>query len=1022
MGGAARRSARVACLLLVLGGPAAAQRDVPWDRPPWEGGFTRSLGQPPIWRPRASIMAGVHGEGDDRVGTGYAALGVSKAVGNPVVGLLSVVGEGWAGFRNVDVEGGGRAYLFSPFFRVGAGMDWDARRGAVDPLFVWSTPWRRGGILGSGTTIRIDYLPSRAQTVAIGITVPLFNEHAGRTRPFADHVSLTAPRPGRIVPETVDPGIDSILEDIRATARRINLLVTPFIDQKPQQPEKALRGTVRQLQTIFASGPAGAATTGGVEAEVRWFHRRMAEAFARAARGPDGPDEETGARLAALARVQLLDHVLFPYNRLLGQRKRGDRLYRFRSVAWAGFVRGLGQAEPEAARWQQIVHVFQTLLDVMEENRALARARWGDDRLVWLPLQYGLLPEEHATQAQLDVLVERAAGRAFTEGNRVSYLVNEQFLTELPRTIEAARDYHVLWVHDFRGETADGRPDRVASAHVATYLRALTRAVREYDQVGRLPVYIILLDQLYYEVNRTRLWFRLLEQPLDATVRLPRDAAGTAGDLEVLQDSLRAAVQASDLLRLETRQYGRAWLRNLVKVHINVTNPADYTFNSSQVVPFLGLPDNVMRDHRKIVFYDLSEDDPWRGAAIYTGMGVGEHYTGATWEDRALLLQGPAALSVRDAAIDLLRIHGFADGEIPWPLRPRRAPPSPPGAPPGGVGARVLEMHNGTGYARKEVDVAKATLYTLLPRGGVLKVPDSLWGSQLFGSMLLGAALRGCRVLVMAPSLASAPSAGWPQMARAYELLARLLVLQRELGSEIVEAGGLLKVGIYHPTASVGDLATRFGVFGPGRPEAAWFRELFAFPAAVDSVGARVDSILSASDFREQYLVEGLRDGDRMAQPKLHMKGHFVASREAWEAVVGSGVLAPLLAEYITLRGRTLDFRGGEVPDHLTLSERVIRDMDRVLRRGLAARPPPERDRGLLYLLLGSANQDYRSLMLDGEAMVVVSGAPALVGFFDFVVIAGQCRWVETLEELQALLPEPGNIRRLLARWIKTLL
>lgn len=506
-------------LLVVAPGTGAAQQ---FDRPPWEGGFTRSLGRPPIWLARASIMVGFHGEGADRVGTGYATLGVSKAMGNPVVGLLSAVGEGWAGVRNVDAEGGARTYLFSPFFRVGAGVDWDARRGVFDPLFVWSSPWRRGGIVGGGTTIRIDYMPSRGQTVAIGLTVPLFNDHAGRTRPFTDRVSLEAPRPGRIVPESLDPGIDSALAAVRETARRINLLVTPFIDQKAQDPERALRGTVHDLQQVFATGPAGAATTGGAEAEVRWFHDRMTRAFAIAAGGSSGrADPAAGARLAGLARAHLLDHVLFPYNRLLGRRKQADRLHRYRAVAWAGFVRGLGEVDPSSARWQQIVYVFQTLLDVVEENRALARARWGDDRLVWLPLQYGLLPEEHTTQRQLDALVERAAGRAFTDGNRVSYLVNEQFLRELPRTLEATRDYHVLWVHDIRGRTSEGRPDRVAFDLVTAYLRTLIRRVEEYDGTGRLPVFIILLDQMYYEVNNTRVWFRLLQEPLRRTVRLP---------------------------------------------------------------------------------------------------------------------------------------------------------------------------------------------------------------------------------------------------------------------------------------------------------------------------------------------------------------------------------------------------------------------------------------------------------------------------------------------------------------------
>jgi hypothetical protein len=1014
---------------VVVTGRAWAQEN--YDRAPWEGGFTRSLGRPPIWRPQFSALAGVHGEGSERVATGYGVFGVSKAVGNPVVGLLSVVGEGWLGYRNVDVQGGGRAFLFSPYFRVGAGVDYDARSRTLDPLVTWSTPWRRGGILGAGTTIRLDYMPSRGQSVAMGITVPLWNRNAGRTRPFTDRVSLRAPRPGRVVPDSPTPALREVLDSLRFAARRINLLTTPFIDQKPQDPARALRGTVGELQSIFATGPAAVATRGGVEAEVRTYHAWMARAFAIASAGharPAADDLAAGARLAAVARTQLLDHVLLPYNRLLGQRKRHDRLDRFRAVAWAAFVREMGAVEPRSARWQEIVYVFQNLLDIAEQNRALARQRWGDDRLVWLPLQYGLLPEEHDTRTKLDGIVARAVGRSFTEGNRVAYLLTDQFQHELTRSLHAARDYHVLWIHDFPGRNAAGEPDRVAFTQMLEYLRALTRRVQEYDAAGRLPVFIILLDQLYYEVNRSRLWLRLLEDPLRERLRLDRDDPAMARELAAVQDSLRLAVETSELLRLEARQYGRDWLRNLIKVHVNVTNPADYTFNSAQIVPILGIPDNLMRDHRKILFYDLTEEDPYRGLAVYTGMGVGEHYTGPAWEDRALLLQGPAALSVRRAVLEVLTIHGFAADEIPWPLRPRPFPDDyqarirqqPAG--PGGDAARVLEVHNGTGYAPKEVEVVKATLYTLAPAGTVIKVPDSLWGSQLFGGMLLGAALRGVRVLVMAPSLASAPSAGWPQMARAYELLARLLVLEEALEDEIREAGGLLKVGIYHPEAPVGDLAARFGVFGPDRPAPDWFRELFAFHPQVASVGARVGPMLEAMQFRPDYL-GGDEAVDPMAvRPRLHLKGHFIASADVWESVVRQPSLAPALEAYVALRARSMEHWRHDLFDPIGMSDDVIRRMRGVLAAGWGDGRPGTPEEAVAYLTVGSPNQDYRSLMLDGEAMVVVSGVHALVGFFDFVVIAGQCRWVESLEELQELLPEPGNVKRLLARWIKTLL
>ena len=86
------------------------------------------------------------------------------------------------------------------------------------------------------------------------------------------------------------------------------------------------------------------------------------------------------------------------------------------------------------------------------------------------------------------------------------------------------------------------------------------------------------------------------------------------------------------------------------KVHVNVTHPSDFSFWGRGLFPLVGMPDNLMRDHRKIVFYDLSEEDPTAGEVLFSGMGLGEHYAGATWEDRAIIVRGPAALGVKQAA------------------------------------------------------------------------------------------------------------------------------------------------------------------------------------------------------------------------------------------------------------------------------------------------------------------------------------------------------------------------------------
>ena len=55
-------------------------------------------------------------------------------------------------------------------------------------------------------------------------------------------------------------------------------------------------------------------------------------------------------------------------------------------------------------------------------------------------------------------------------------------------------------------------------------------------------------------------------------------------------------------------------------------------------------------------------------------MGIGEHYTGAGWEDRAILVQGPVLLQLRNSARRLLLNQGFGEQHVPWELQPKPFP------------------------------------------------------------------------------------------------------------------------------------------------------------------------------------------------------------------------------------------------------------------------------------------------------------------------------------------------------------
>src|SRR5581483_7593727 len=254
-----------------------------------------------------------------------------------------------------------------------------------------------------------------------------------------------------------------------------------------------------------------------------------------------------------------------------------------------------------------------------------------------------------------------------------------------------------------------------------------------------MPVYMIFLDQYYFEQSHSRSLLRLLENPLDGPPALPAKYDSLRQEIVRAQDALRRAVLGSRVLRAEQAQYGHRWLRELLRVHVSITNPPDPSFRSAGLFPGVGIPDDVMRDHRKVVLYDVSEADPFGGMAMYTGMGVGEKYGGPEWEDRAIMVQGPATLALRDEARLLLLSQGISASEIPLVLDPQLVPHDYDApvrasmdsvAAMGRTAAGVLELHNHTGYASKEIAVAEATLFNLTAPGGVVKVPDSIWLNQ----------------------------------------------------------------------------------------------------------------------------------------------------------------------------------------------------------------------------------------------------------------------------------------------------
>ena len=955
-----------AVLMLALG--SAESQEIAWEDslPP-----IRSLGLPHAFRPYAGIGAGLTDRGPGTGALLRGMVGVYRDITNPFPGFAGFAVEGWAGTERGRFDQGGRLMFASHAGGFQAGFDYSRRVNRVQFVLTASQSFRRGGLLLPGATARLDWVPGRGSLIA-SLSVPLAQPGMGRTRPRrVDVEPAESPeaRPPPVAP--IRPALRQSLDRVRESALWIAQLVVPFLPPGP--PERALHHDSLLAARLSPREPDFPATH-TVAGEVGLYHALLRRAFDLAMDAADAPPARS---VSDTARRILLDELLIPFDRDLGRIRRPAVLGALRNRAAAAFAHWVeGSALVPVARRQEVIAVFQSLLATVQEAADTAQARWGDSRLIWLPLQYALEPDDHDEQSELDRILERIMDQRFQPGHDIDYATDERFHPTLVRSILEAREYHVLWIHDFAGRNPDGRPDSVAQQVVLNgYLAALRAAADAFDRTRRVPTFLILLDGYYYRRSRADRWLEVLQDPLGVKFRLRAPFRDVELAVRAAQDSLRAAVAGSALLREAERKRGRRWLRRLFAVHVSVLNPPDASFRG----PALGrgypatITDDVMRDHRKVAFADLTESDPARGVAILTGLGVGEHYARYRWLDRTMVLRGPAAVTLKTEARALLRSQGFSEDEIPRVLRPDRSP---------GDGVRVLEdsnwsarvaiAMNATGYGSKQVTAAKAALYTLMPGGSTVLASDPEWLNRFWGGMLLGAVLRGCQVVIIAPGPDNAPFEGsTTQMILQRELLLRLVQARAILRAPIAVSGGRLEVGLFRIGLGTYNVPGAVRAIREELRRYPFVRELLPFHRGVWDLFEQADSLLLALGHTDHA------DTSAFYHPRFHLKTQFFASAEAMREAIGR----PEWREFFARRIRE---RLDELPGGTDITLGALSP----LRPYLGGRSPRERERQILYLTVGSHNQDSRSLVLDGEALCLVAGEDALVSAGDMLLLS----------------------------------
>jgi phosphatidylserine/phosphatidylglycerophosphate/cardiolipin synthase-like enzyme len=988
--------------------------------------LVHSMGKPPVWKPFTGGFYGIDRSGDSDRSGGGAYVGLYKDLMPSIVGV-GVSGEGYlGGYSGLSgVNGGVRALAELRSLFLKAGVDYDFQRDDTSFILSLTVPLRRGGILGHGTHLRVDWLPGRGNSWTFGLQVPL-EPHMGKTRPRDTEVDMPkARKPAPVAPAS--PAVAAAMQEVRLGARAVAVLSTAFWPDDRSDRLKSLeksqaqmRDFVKIISATSPRRPQGAR----MENEVNILHDQLDLAFGLAAGAPEGEARPRGAPLAAIAREVVLDEVLYPYNRLFGQYKRPDELWGLAARARDRFGETLGAAALTGGHGAAVRAVFEDYLRVIEETRAWWVKRLeADSRLAWLPFQLALRPEQHDTQAEIDAILSRAQETPLVGGNTVFYWNGQQWQLSLHRTIHQARDYHVLWLHDYDGIDPAGDVDVVGYyISVEGYLNALTERVREFDRTGKLPVYMILVDLNYWEANKGRLYTDLLQDPLHARARLPKqDVAENRGLQERTEKALaelREAVKSSKRLQEEAARRGPDWLRKYVSVHLNVMNPADFSFRTSRLVGYLPIaPDTMVRDHRKIVFYDLTERDPGKGAALFGGVGVGEQYATATWEDRAVRLTGPAALTLKDAARRYLGQNGVKPEDIPAPLQPLPKPADyderVKALEARGWTATAMEVHNDRGFARKDASIASAVLYTLMPPDSLIVVPDSIWTHELWAAHLVGAALRGCHVYVIAPAVANAPSAGFPQLSRTREIWSRFVEVQKILGPEIEARGGRLRTGLYTRRSGVNDIQAQLGEMHETFARYPFLKEDFPFPPEFYAGVGKGEEFLAATGYKPD---ERLPEDAKARSPKLHRKTQLFVTRDALAALVRDRRTQDVIANQVKFtaqKGIVFD------PDDLARSNVDLASLFFPYLEAFRDLPESTRRSAVLYMTVGSLNKDARGMMTDGEVLQVTAGAWAMWAVADMWMLTGATTWIESQEELDRLLPPYKQWQRRVGRWVR---
>jgi hypothetical protein len=260
----------------------------------------------------------------------------------------------------------------------------------------------------------------------------------------------------------------------------------------------------------------------------------------------------------------------------------------------------------------------------------------------------------------------------------------------------------------------------------------------------------------------------------------------------------------------------------------------------------------------------------------------------------------------------------------------------------------------------------------------------------------------------MAPAPRNYPGSSYAPLAIQHDVFEALIRARQLWRDQLAAVGGRLRTGLYANRVGTRDFVGRWREMAGRLRGNGFVREVFPFRPDVYALLERPDSLFA----RLGLPPSALTDPVDSLRPKLHAKSQLFATDQALRGVLGLPQWDSVLVAYAAHRASTTA-AGRTIDAPLEMNVEMLKPLE----PALSARPPAERQGSVVYLTTGSANQDERSRTDNGEVLCVVAGDGGFTALLDFVYLVASGTWVDTVEQLDRLVPPAHGLERWLARW-----